>query len=179
MKLKLRRRSVYIGTIAAILALVGGLAVAGVVLTFTGTTGFNTGSQTVGNTIYSATPIAGTFSLQSAAPGACGAGPAYTPPTGDGTDVVYVSETGAICTGNGAGGELYDELVFSASGLTALHTYIDTISITTTPASPGGTITVAFTTVPTGTTESLTIWVDLGAADGNAVTNVNIGIAGN
>jgi hypothetical protein len=178
MRLKLRRRSVYIGTIAAILATVAGVAVAGAALIFSGSTGFNTGSQTVGDTIYSGT-IAATMSVQTAVPnsGSCSAGSHSA--TGTGTDTEYVSDTGAACSGSGAGGELYDELVLSATGLTSSHTYTDSISIATTPASAGGTVILTFSTTPTGTTETLTIWVDLGAASGNTITNINVGIAGN
>lgn len=179
MRLKLRRRSVYIGTIVAILATIGGVAVAGAALIFSGSTGFNTGSQTVGDTIYSGSTITAVMSVQTSVPGSgsCPAGSHAA--TGTGTDTVDISDTGAICAGTGAGGELYDELVLSASGLTSGHTYVDSISIATTPASAGGTVILTFSTTPGGTTESLTLWIDLGAASGNAVTNVNIGIAGN
>ena len=180
MKLKLRRRSVYIGTIAAILVAVAGFAIAGAALTFIGSTGFNTGTQTIGDTIYAGS-VGGTMSVQTIVPGSgsCGAGPHYTDTTGTGTDTVDVSDTGAVCSAAGAGGELYDELVFSASGLTSGDHYTDTFSFATTPASAGGTIILTFTTTPAATTETLTVWVDLGAASGNAVTAVNVGIAGN
>lgn len=180
MALKLRRRSVYVGTIMAILATIGGFALAGTALTFSGSTGFNTGSQTVGNTIYSGTAITASMTVQTSVPGSgsCTAG-SQTPAQGAGTDTVDISDTGAACSAAGAGGELYDQLVLHASGLTALQLYKDTISIATTPASAGATVTITFSTAPVGTTETLTIWLDLGAATGNTVTNVDIGIAGN
>lgn len=173
MKLKLRRKSVYVGTIVALLAMVGGLAVAavsGIVFT-TGTGNQNFGSIATGNTIYAQSGVTATLALVSGdgLASGCSTSASYT------SNVANIAVAGIDSTCL-ATGTWYDELSFSPIAVgTSGASDIFFIAIN------GGTSGAPFTISASGAVASgiLNIYIDDGptsAAPG--ITSIDVTVTG-
>lgn len=157
MGLKLRRRSVYIGTIVTLVAMVGGLALAVGIsgITFApGTGNQNFGQISSGNTLYGAGPVVATLNLVSgdgSASGTCGGTAAYSASAA----TIVVAGAASACT---ATGEWYDLLTFTGVSVTA--TTSDTFWVAVNGGLSGTSFTVTSGTIFNPAT--LTIYIDDG-----------------
>jgi hypothetical protein len=170
MGLKLRRRAVYFGTIVALVAMVGGLAVAaisGIVFT-TGTGNQNFGSITSGNTIYAAATVTLTLVSGDGLGSGCSTSTSYSANAAS----IAVVGTGSACP---ATGEWYDELTFSGVGSSGAVS--DTFFVAVNGGNAGG----AFVVTSSGTISSatLSIFVDDGPTTGApAITSLSVTVTG-
>jgi hypothetical protein len=180
MRLKMSRRGVYVATIVACLAMVGGFAVAALYNGFTSTAVTNTNVGTVGsslgNTIYQA-GFTVTLAASSAAPAGCQSGniAGSAPVSGVETDLVYVAGAAASCPTTS---EWYEEINFSSVSDTLSSK--DTFTFAT---NGGGSATSSFTLTLHGTetSELLTVFVDDGPASTTpvAITSLTVAVTGN
>jgi hypothetical protein len=167
MKLRLSRRSVYVGTVVAMIAMVGGLAVAaisGVAFT-SGTGNQNFGSITSASTIYgSSNGASATLNLvsgDSTSSGACATTSAYSGTVAN----IAVAGADASCPVNN---EWYDLLTFT--GVTVGSAVSDTFYI----AVNGGTSGAGFTITSSGSitgTATLNIYIDDGPTSAAPLIN--------
>jgi hypothetical protein len=173
MRLKLRRRSVYVATVVACLAMVGGFAVAALYNGFTTTTITNTNVGTVGSSVgdtiyhagFSVSLIASTKGTAGCQSGAV-AGSA--PSGGVETDTIYVSGAANTCP---AASEWYEE--FSFTSVSIATAAVDTFTFAT---NGGVSATTSFTLTLAGseTSESLIVLVDDGPASTTPVSITGI-----
>lgn len=173
MRLKLKRRSVYVATIVAILAMIGGLAVAaisGIVFT-PGTGNQNFGQISPGNTIYAQTGVTATLVLTSGysgATGTCATSAAYTA----GAANIVVAGSSAACT---ATGEWYDILSFSGVDVPAGAS--DTFYIGVNGGAALAPFTITSSTLQTPST--LNIYIDDGSTTGAPqITALTVTVSG-
>ena len=185
MKLKLSRRGIYVGTIVAMLAMIGGFALASLAGGFTHSTvtGQNFGSVSgTANTIYS-----GGFTvtlLASSAGTGCQSG-AITGSTtivaGVETDNVFVEGAANSCS---ASGEWYEEFSFVPASTAACGgaSCVDTLSFATTTGGTTTSTAFTLTTTAAATTEDLNVFVDDGPTAGGAlpisITSVSVVASG-
>jgi hypothetical protein len=167
MKLHMSRRSVYVGTIVAMVAMIGGFATAAAITGFSSNSVSGANSGTVlapGNTIYN-----GGFSVAlvaSTAPsGGCQNSQSIAGTGNPETDNVYISgAAGSSCPAGTS--EWYEEFAFvQVTG--SLSNDKDTLTfVTTINGNSPATVTSAFTLTLSGTcaTENLNVFVDTGVA---------------
>ena len=180
MKLKIRRRSVYVATIVAMFAMLGGFALAATIGGITGTsTNQNAGIITPSGT---STIFAGSVSVnlvQSNAGTSCGSGNSWGT-SGSGLQSplsVYVTGTNA-CTDSESD---WFELV-QWTGVAVTATASDTFFVTT--SSSGGSNTVSFVVSSGGAsgTGVLDLYLDCGTTAGGALptayTSISIAVNG-
>lgn len=172
MKLNLRRRSVYIGTIVALVAMIAGFALASVGgITFApGTGNQNSGTISPGNTIYATTVATLTLVPTDGLTAGCLSTIAYVGTT---ANIPVVGVTGSTCP---ATGEQYDELTFT--GVSVPASALDTfwISVNGAAANPAFTVTGSGSAITGGT---LNIFIDAGptsAAPG--ITSITVTVSG-
>ncbi|MFZ0830127.1 MAG: hypothetical protein WCB18_08040 [Thermoplasmata archaeon] len=172
MGFKLRRRSVYIGTIVALLAMVAGLAVAavsGIVFT-TGTGNQNFGSITTGNTIYSS---ASTVTLSLVSGDGLTNGCLLTTTYAGSAANIPVVGTGTTCL---ASNEWYDQLTFTGVNVPASASDTFWIGVNGAAAGAGFTVIGSGTAIVGGT---LNIYIDDGPTSGApAITSVDVTVTG-
>jgi hypothetical protein len=180
MRFKMRRKSVYVATIVAILAMVGGFAVATLFNGFGTSTVTNTNAGTVGSsvgdTIYH-NGFSVTLASSSAAGGACQSGSiaGSAPVGGVETDHIFVAGAAANCPSGTS--EWYEE--FSFSSVSVATAAVDTFTYAT---SGGTSTTTSFTLTLSGTetSESLTVFVDDGPTSTTpvAITSLTVVVTG-
>ena len=167
MALRLRRRSVYVATIVAILAMVGGFALASIPNGFTSSSTGNQNSGTVvsaGNTQYSG---GFTVTLVTLTPQSGGCGTSGTVTGGGTTNVNVLLYTGSTCPQTN---EWYEEVSFSlasvATGVT--HFYIDTVD----SSGPGSSGLITITDTAATGAATLNFYLDYGSS-GAAMTSIS------
>jgi hypothetical protein len=165
MKLKLSRRGVYVATIVAMFAMIGGFALATGLFGGFGSTNVNgnQGTVSVGNTIYS--PGISTSDYTSGAGGALGV---CTGPASSG--VATVTVTAWVQGGPGACTTTADyvlQLTFTSGTLASSHTYTDDFVVS-----------AEFGSATTYTTSSASIACTLGASGTvcQAIINIDTGV---
>lgn len=156
----IRRRSVYVATVVAMLAMAGGfvLATGFTAFTVSNTGGANVGqSANTGTTIYNAATVTSVISQPASVAPTCTAGPTYTQAAGTASYTYSISVTGLACVTSGA--DVYDTLTFTSATLSG--TFQDTFTVT----AGSTTVTLYFTTATLSTsTQTLILEVDLGSA---------------
>ena len=165
MKLKLRRRSIYVGTIVALVAMIGGFALAAGAFggTFT-SNGYNSGSAVSGDTIYSAGGVSVSYAPEATT--GCSANPTTT----------AVAATNVYVGGTCVTGDWYAAFTFTATIVAGTGT--DNFAVSEAGSNPAaGSIHVSVTYVGT---ETLTVYLDLGTATPPAsITTVSAAVTGN
>jgi hypothetical protein len=162
MKLKLSRKSIYVGTIVAMLAMVAGIALAASPFgSITSTGGSNGYSGTVSGTIW-----AGTVTVTSVVPGAAeapcsasGAGTSVTPSSvGQTVNLYYYGSGAGVCAAN----DLYEEFVFTpTAAVTGSGAgQLDTFTIYSDVPTAYVQVPLTVTSSGSNTITHLDIWVD-------------------
>lgn len=163
MALKMRRRSVYVGTIIAMLAMIGGLAMASYISTVTtgGQNGYSVTSAT-GTSYASGTP---TVNLVWTTASACTSSGSVSP--GGPTANVYVSGQATCQTSNP---DWFEEISFPGAALVADP--VDQFAVTVGTNSP-----VTFTVTLTAThLEAITtnVFYEVGTSATSSTSNIGI-----
>jgi hypothetical protein len=170
MRLKLRQRSVYAATIVAVLALIGGWAMATTLSGITGPASVNQNAGTI--TTPSGTMFAGSVSVTLtqvtlASSGLCDVSPSWATAGTPGTLNVYVTGTNT-CTSGGLSSatDWFEELSWASVTVptTTTSPVVDTFYITTAGGASPNTVTFTVTT-PTSTTTgtgTLNVFLDVG-----------------
>jgi hypothetical protein len=170
MKLKLRRRSVYIGTIVAMVAMVGGFALAGATSLIIGapSTGYGTGSGSVVNsgTIYT-TNVATAYSDTSGASGTCSSA---TPAAFTATPQTLYYGSGQTGSGTCGAADEFLVLTLTTSSLTASTTYTDDFAIAVSPGGSAIDFTVVWDLTLGPQAATLHVALDIGTATATSVT---------
>lgn len=170
MKLKLRRRGVYVGTIVAMVAMIGGFALAALAGTFTHQiiTGQNVGSvSSTSNTIYSA-GFTVTLSAATAPTAGCQTGSVAGSSGVAEADNIYVEGAANSCP---AASEWYEEFSFgTVSAASCTPSCVDTFTFATTIPGPT-TYSTSFTLTlnAAATSETLVVFVDDGTTAAGAL----------
>lgn len=178
----IRRSSVYAATIVAMLAMVGGFALAAWGFNGTISSGQNTEQATVGNTFWSgSTPALSAVFL--GATQACAS--TYTFAAAGGTiDACVADSTGTPATSSAtiSAGDFVEEFKFSGlsvgTSICGGTTCTDSFAVTVIDNAGGGTATfssVVVTAAASGTvTDNLNIWIDFGASAPSSITGLDV-----
>jgi hypothetical protein len=176
MKLKLRRRSVYVATIVAILAMAGGFALAtfpGAFSVFGGTSSNqNSGTFNGGNTIWSSG--AAVSLVQAAAPTACDT-VAYT----GAAATAFLDGSATCASAVGGGTQWYEDFHFTAA---EVNGYADNFAwyVVGGPTTAGQLFTVSGSATYAGAV-TLDVYVEMGPASANplTLTSISATVSGN
>jgi hypothetical protein len=160
---KLSRRAIYIGTAVAIVATIGGFAVAALYQPLTMSYNGNQGSATASNTIYGAggSTSSQNFLVDNSAPGTCTA----STPSGSTTETIWMAGASAA---HCAAGDYYVELTFVSPTETASTSYTDTFTVT---------LGLGASATYYSSSQSLTCTQGLTAATCTAHVNIDTGVA--
>jgi hypothetical protein len=168
---KMKRRTVYVATVAAVLAMVGGFAMASLISTISsgGQNGYNV--QAPGNTMYGGGSQS-TNLVFTTAPGCTSSGGSVNPSSGTLTADVYVSGPASCQTSTA---DWFEEISFTSIAVPSA-TPSDVFTITVGANSPV-TVTVTYSGLTSGTSIVTTnVFYELGMS-GTAGT-CDIGITG-
>lgn len=176
MGLKLRQRSVYVATIVAILALVGGFALA----TAFSTQSVSSTQGAVGTTVSDSAWIAGTLT-NGWAGAACTTTTQATTSSATTATAYFSATTSSQVSGDCATGGYTEELVFTAPVSASQALATDTFTVYSTSSAGSGivnTVSVSVSGASGGYTATLDLYVDYGATGPSSITVLNVAING-